>query len=157
MFLVTFNLGLCYNGRSMRWSTTLTWLVLPYLYPTNYISLANAQGSVPSPGSKAQPRRAGQPPEQEGARPPREVKDIATELLLLRPLRDGKVATHFEFEYLTRNSIPRDPNTLGVEDEGTFYNFIHFRLLLITVYNDNSSYKRSTLRILPVIYGTNSP
>lgn len=40
------------------------------------------------------------------------------EHLSLRPLRDGKVAVKFSFNTVIENSVPRDPETLGVEDEG---------------------------------------
>jgi hypothetical protein len=104
----------------MRWRTTLTWLALPYLYPHQSFNLVNAQGDSSPKGSKAQQGRAGQvDADSQGAPPQREIKDKATELLLLRPLDDGKVAAHFEFEYLTRNAVPRDPRTLGREDKGT--------------------------------------
>jgi hypothetical protein len=103
----------------MRWRTTLTWLALPYLYPHHSFNLVNAQDDSPPKGSKARQGWAGQvDAESQGAPPQRDIKDKATELLLLRPLNDGKVATHFEFEYLTRNAVPRDPRTLGREDEG---------------------------------------
>lgn len=47
-------------------------------------------------------------------------KDVATEKLLLRPLADGKVSAHFEFDYVNRQGVPRDPRTLGSEDNGMF-------------------------------------
>jgi hypothetical protein len=73
-------------------------------------------------GGKALKGRPGQQPNAgaQGGAPPRQMMDRATELLLLRPLNDGKVATHFEFEYLARNGVPRDPRTLGSEDKGMF-------------------------------------
>jgi hypothetical protein len=108
----------------MRWWTTLTWLALPYLYPHRHFNLVNAQGNNPpsqSKASKAQPGRPGQANAgSQGAPPQRQMMDRATELLLLRPLNDGKVAAHFEFEYFTRNAVPRDPHTLGREDKGMF-------------------------------------
>ena len=39
------------------------------------------------------------------------------EELDLRPLRDGKVAARFSFSTLLRGATPRDPRTLGAEDE----------------------------------------
>ena len=102
----------------------MTWLALPYLYPQHSLNLVNAKGDSPPSQSKAQQGRPGQVNAgSEGAPPQREIKDKATELLLLRPLNDGKVATHFEFEYLTRNAVPRDPRTLGREDEGMLQRF----------------------------------
>lgn len=142
----------------MRWSTTLTWLALPYLNPNNRINLVNAQANTPSYGSKAQPGKPGQSNTgSEGGPPPPQLKDIATELLLLKPLNDGKVATHFEFEYLNRNGVPRNPSTLGAEDEGLSMYFI-FTIGLLTVFSMVTHRKnRPALRILPIINGSNSP
>jgi len=102
----------------MRWSIAA--LTLLHLCPHTSFSLVNAQPGGPPPHSKAgkayhrQPNAAGS---QEGG-PQRQVKDTAAEFLHLRPLEDRKIATHFEFEYLSRNAVPRDPRTLGQEDEG---------------------------------------
>jgi len=111
------------------------------------MNLANAQGSSPpsySAGKKAQPGRPGQPgASAESGPPPPQLKDIATELLLLRPLKDGKVAAHFEFEYLNRNGIPRDPRMLGKEDEGEFQGmtFVLFYLFLTRTVLEDQYYE----------------
>ena len=42
------------------------------------------------------------------------------EELNLQPLRDGRVAAHFSFQTTLRNSLPRSPDTLPVEDKRTF-------------------------------------
>lgn len=39
------------------------------------------------------------------------------EELDLRPLRDGKVAARFSFSTLLKDATPRDPGSLGAEDE----------------------------------------
>jgi len=41
------------------------------------------------------------------------------EELIIRPLRDGKVTSHFSFKTLLRGATPRDPATLGHNDECT--------------------------------------
>jgi phosphatidylinositol glycan class T len=39
------------------------------------------------------------------------------EELTIRPLRDGKVSTTFAFTTLLKGASPRDPRTLGLDDE----------------------------------------
>jgi phosphatidylinositol glycan class T len=43
------------------------------------------------------------------------------EELSIKPLRDGKVATRFTFKTLLKDTVPRDPQTLGLEDESQHY------------------------------------
>ena len=45
-------------------------------------------------------------------------KDDATESLRIRPLPDGKVEVAFEFKILSKGKQPRNPKTLGQDDEG---------------------------------------
>lgn len=46
-------------------------------------------------------------------------RELFDEELSIRPLRDGKVATRFSFTTSIEGTAPRDPETLGGEDEGT--------------------------------------
>jgi phosphatidylinositol glycan class T len=39
------------------------------------------------------------------------------EELTIRPLRDGKVASRFSFRMLLKGVTPRNPQTLGLEDD----------------------------------------
>ena len=39
------------------------------------------------------------------------------ERLIIRPLRDGKVSSHFSFITLVKDATPRNPETLGLEDD----------------------------------------
>jgi phosphatidylinositol glycan class T len=39
------------------------------------------------------------------------------EELRIRPLRDGRLYTHFAFKTLLEGAVPRSPGTLSIEDE----------------------------------------
>lgn len=45
------------------------------------------------------------------------------ESLVLRPLPDGRLLSAFSFRTLLRGAVPRDPETLGSEDESEFLVF----------------------------------
>lgn len=38
--------------------------------------------------------------------------------LVIRPLKDGRVASKFSFTTLLQDASPRNPETLGLEDDG---------------------------------------
>lgn len=40
------------------------------------------------------------------------------EELVIRPLQDGKLLSRFSFTTLLKGATPRDPQTLGTEDQG---------------------------------------
>ncbi|PVF92896.1 Gpi16 subunit, GPI transamidase component [Serendipita vermifera] len=106
----------------MRWSSSLNWLIpsslyllsLPYPSTSQHAQYGHDSHKA-THGSDANSPPTGQPGPQ--------FKDIAYEKLLLKPLPDGNVATHFEFEYINRNGVPRDPRTLNAEDEAQHYQF----------------------------------
>ena len=39
------------------------------------------------------------------------------ESLIIRPLRDGRVASQLSFSTLIKDAAPRNPETLGLEDD----------------------------------------
>lgn len=105
----------------MRRGHLFTWPLPAYLCLLSIAILANAQanGAPPStppmrPPTKQMPGPAPTRPTPSGP----DFKDIATEKLLLKPLADGKVSAHFEFEYVNRVGVPRDPRTLQNADHG---------------------------------------
>ncbi len=42
------------------------------------------------------------------------------EELVLRPERDGKLVSRFAFTTMIEDAYPRDPQTLGLEDHGSY-------------------------------------
>ena len=44
--------------------------------------------------------------------------EIFEEDLVIRPLKDGRVASKFSFTTLLQSASPRNPETLGLEDDG---------------------------------------
>jgi hypothetical protein len=138
----------------MRGFHLFAWPLPAYLCLLSIAILANAQanGVPPStpptrPPTKPMP---GSVPARPGPSGPL-FKDLATEKLLLKPLADGKVSTHFEFEYVNRDGVPRDPRTLGNEDHGKQILLKFFIVNLIDILGEPST----TLRILPTVIGAN--
>ena len=48
------------------------------------------------------------------------------EELVIRPLKDGKVASKFSFTTLLQDASPRNPETLGFEDTGEYKTYFQF-------------------------------
>lgn len=47
-----------------------------------------------------------------------QFQETFEEDLVIRPLKDGRVASKFSFTTLLRDASPRNPETLGLEDDG---------------------------------------
>jgi GPI-anchor transamidase subunit T len=56
--------------------------------------------------------------------------ELFQESLIIRPLRDGKVASQFSFTTLVKDATPRNPETLGLEDDCE--SIITYQLLFVT-------------------------
>lgn len=134
-------------------SFLLLWRFLSLTCMLSSISYSTAQSySMPPQAPPIRPPTQQRPGAVPGQPTGPEFKDIATEKLLLKPLSDGKVAAHFEFDYLNKNGVPRDPRTLGNKDKGMYTCIFVFMSHLGSLY---VSLLRPALRVLPYDHGPN--
>ncbi|CAG7848170.1 SubName: Full=Related to GPI-anchor transamidase complex subunit Gpi16 {ECO:0000313/EMBL:CCA75436.1} [Serendipita indica DSM 11827] len=96
----------------MRRYSPLPWTIL-HLLILIITPVVSSSHQGPSE-SKAQPGDGQQPTQASFSTS--QPKEMAKERLLLKPLKDGKIAAHFEFDYLDAEAVPRDPRTLGERD-----------------------------------------
>ena len=52
------------------------------------------------------------------------------ESLIIRPLRDGKLSSQFSFVTLVKDATPRNPETLGLEDDGELIGMCRLLILI---------------------------
>ncbi|KAG8840765.1 Subunit of the glycosylphosphatidylinositol transamidase complex-like protein [Serendipita sp. 405] len=100
----------------------LPWLLLSYLFSLIVVPTVNGQPNRPPTNPQ------GRPTPNQGKQNSPEFKDLAFERLSLKPLDDGKVSAHFEFDFVHKDGVPRDPRTLGMKEADQHYEFLPLSL-----------------------------